>query len=327
MVIKMSEDKLEYGFSLSNDSLVRYLQKVQGDNQRLRELLRDLEVYSDRLLGLVEVLDRYVPGFRVDSNFNIHYTTDSFCRLLGITPQQTRGKSLYHFFHPAREAKNSEAINLLKTKSLPLEMELHLISSNGNDIWVNAHFESWNSQTISSPGYTVVCENITGIKYLEEVSLSDGLTGVANRRRINEVLAIETERCRRYGEPLSIIFIDLDDFKQVNDHFGHMIGDEILISFSAILRMQKRLADTVGRWGGEEFIIITPGTKANEAEIIANRIQKIVATLPFDPVGHITSSFGVTEFQKDESADDFVDRADQALYESKQRGKNTVTVF
>jgi diguanylate cyclase (GGDEF)-like protein/PAS domain S-box-containing protein len=300
---------------------------MQKENQRLKELLSDMEVYSDRLLGLVEVLDRYVPGFRIDSEYNLQYTTESFCRLIGITPQQIRGKSIYHFFHPARISQNNEAMNLLKTKSPPFDIELHLISSSGNDIWINAHFEKWDSQTISSPGYTVVCENVTGIKYLEEVSLSDVLTGVANRRRINEVLAIETERSRRYGEPLSLIFSDLDNFKLVNDQFGHIIGDEILISFSAILRMQKRLTDTVGRWGGEEFVIIAPGTHAKDAIIIADRIQKMVETLPFNPVGRITASFGVTEFMKEETADDFVDRADQALYESKQRGKNTVTVF
>ncbi len=314
-------------FSFHDDSFFMQLANLNKENKKLKEIIGDLECYSDRLLKLVEVLDRYVPGFRIDSSFRIHYTTDSFCRLLETDAESLYKNSIHHFLHPSTANKTVEMLNSLPGRKLPFEMEMQFITQRGHDVWVNAHFEVWNSNYSIDPGYTIVCENISGIKYLEEVSLMDSLTGLANRRRINEVLAIETERCNRYKEPLSIIFIDLDFFKKINDTYGHIIGDEILISFSAILRMQKRLMDTIGRWGGEEFIIITPGTTLEDARFIAGRIQRIIAALPFNPVGQITSSFGVTTYNMNETIDDFIDRADRALFESKKRGRNTVSVL
>jgi diguanylate cyclase (GGDEF)-like protein len=134
------------------------------------------------------------------------------------------------------------------------------------------------------------------------------------------------ERAKRYNHPLSLIMFDLDHFKQVNDTYGHAIGDYVLQTLTKIARVNLREIDILIRWGGEEFIIIAPDTDLKSATVLAERIRKAVEEFTFDQVGKITVSFGVTQFKKDDTEDTIIKKADDAMYEAKRNGRNRVEV-
>jgi diguanylate cyclase (GGDEF)-like protein len=154
-------------------------------------------------------------------------------------------------------------------------------------------------------------------------ALTDPLTGVANRRRLDESLEAEVSRAQRYGEALSLIIADLDYFKQINDEYGHEVGDTVLKSFAHIMKSTVREVDVVARLGGDEFVILLPESGSAAAEALAERIrlsQSRAAVLPVRRA--ITVSLGTAELRAGESAAALLRRADRALYQAKEAGRN-----
>lgn len=159
---------------------------------------------------------------------------------------------------------------------------------------------------------------------LEVLSRTDRLTGIANRRRLEEALQAEVLRARRYAKPFSVILADVDRFKAVNDIFGHQMGDAVLTESAAMLSKGARETDVVGRWGGEEFLLLCPETSLGVGAALAERLRQNFAEHIFPEVGQITLSFGVTCFQTDDTAQNLMQRADDALYRAKESGRNRV---
>ncbi|CCQ74552.1 GGDEF domain-containing protein [Magnetospira sp. QH-2] len=159
---------------------------------------------------------------------------------------------------------------------------------------------------------------------LEQMSTTDVLTSLANRRHMDDVLQNEINRCKRYGECLSVILADMDHFKAVNDTFGHLVGDRVLKDLAGILQDSCRDVDIVGRWGGEEFLIVCPGTTLAGAAATAEKLRTAIEDHEFKGVGHKTASFGVGTARGMESVDSLVHQADQALYAAKDQGRNRV---
>lgn len=161
---------------------------------------------------------------------------------------------------------------------------------------------------------------------LKAMSLADPLTGLANRRHLMEFLQSELDRSRRYGEPFSVIMADIDYFKQVNDGFGHDVGDEVLLAFANLMKSSMRTVDLVARLGGEEFIIAMPMVKLDGAVEIAERLRSKTQELRFTGMGKsITASFGVAQLQSGDSIEGLLKHADEAVYASKHNGRNNVT--
>ncbi|CCG41239.1 diguanylate cyclase [Magnetospirillum molischianum] len=163
-------------------------------------------------------------------------------------------------------------------------------------------------------------------KRLLALSQTDALTGLANRASLNERLQAEAERFRRYARPFSIVLLDIDFFKQVNDDFGHLIGDKVLIAFANIARKTARTQDVVGRWGGEEFLILCPETDLEQARVLAERIGQEAREHGFDTGRCHTVSAGVAALMAGESPDGLLNRADEALYQAKHEGRDRVVV-
>jgi two-component system cell cycle response regulator len=157
---------------------------------------------------------------------------------------------------------------------------------------------------------------------------NDGLTGLQNRRRTTERLEVEVARSRRYGTGLSVALCDVDHFKQVNDRFGHNMGDLVLVQVGKALQQTLREVDLVGRWGGEEFLVILPDTDAAGARIVGERLRAgIEALTPFSGgPDKVTCSVGLAVFDPSDSTAGFIDRADQALYRAKKGGRNRCEV-
>ena len=164
--------------------------------------------------------------------------------------------------------------------------------------------------------------------YFESVALHDSLTGLWNHRHFHEELRDELKRGHRYGTPVSLVLIDIDDFKTVNDRFGHLRGDEVLRELAELMRGALRETDVACRLGGEEFAIIAPSTDAAGAAGVAERVRRAIEARPFEEAGAVTISAGVATMPRDaHSATELIEAADQALYASKRAGKNRVTGY
>nr|WP_320191536.1 diguanylate cyclase [uncultured Desulfobacter sp.] len=160
---------------------------------------------------------------------------------------------------------------------------------------------------------------------LKTLSITDALTGQYNRFKTEEVLLNEFERFERYGEKICVLLLDIDKFKAVNDTFGHDFGDKVLTEFSSLVSQNLRRVDVLGRWGGEEFIVICPGTSLENGGKVAENLRSMVQGHCFAPVPEVTVSIGVSAFHENDHAyTDAVKRADNALYRSKRTGRNRV---
>jgi two-component system cell cycle response regulator len=164
---------------------------------------------------------------------------------------------------------------------------------------------------------------------LENLAITDGLTKLYNLRHFYNLLEVEIDRCRRYGHSLALLLLDIDNFKVYNDTYGHLEGDKVLVKIGQIIRSCLRTMDSAYRYGGEEFTVILPETSAQEANNVASRIRTAVELENFLPEpGNaviVTISIGVTEYHSKESLSDFIKRADQAMYLSKEKGRNTIS--
>ena len=165
----------------------------------------------------------------------------------------------------------------------------------------------------------------------KKLSVTDGLTGISNRPNMEQVLRSEFERSMRYGAPLSVVLLDVDHFKGVNDTYGHQKGDEILVAFASLLKKFCRANDTAARYGGEEFLMILPQSNAQGAFKIAERVREEMMKLNFtgnESHFSVTTSCGVVELDRDfiKNTDELVTMADQALYEAKNSGRNKTVI-
>lgn len=159
---------------------------------------------------------------------------------------------------------------------------------------------------------------------LARLSVTDRLTGIYNRMKLDESLAAEIQRCRRYDQALAIVLLDIDHFKRINDTYGHQAGDRALIDIARLLSAGSRETDVVGRWGGEEFMIVLPHTDLAGAGRLAEKMRTTIAAHEFAGIGQQTASFGVAAYRIDDQPNDLVARADVALYEAKRAGRNRV---
>lgn len=159
---------------------------------------------------------------------------------------------------------------------------------------------------------------------LAKIATTDALTGIWNRRHFLEMANTLKLQATRYGHSLSLLLLDIDHFKSINDRHGHPIGDQVLIELSRRLQPAVRATDVLARWGGEEFVLLSPGCGAHEAVRLAEKLRALVADRPFAGVGGVTISLGAAELQPNEPIESLFKRVDTALYEAKAAGRNTV---
>ena len=161
---------------------------------------------------------------------------------------------------------------------------------------------------------------------LELLAVTDKLTGLFNRLKLDKTLTEEVARGERYNTDLSVILLDIDKFKNVNDTHGHEIGDTVLVAIAEILCNHVRTTDLVGRWGGEEFLIVCRGSPQEAAAAVAEKLRRVIAAHEFSVVGHKTASFGLAQYRAGDNVKSVVARADLALYQAKNMGRNRVCV-
>lgn len=202
--------------------------------------------------------------------------------------------------------------------------EVRIKRKNGKVVWVQISSETVHYKSV--PAGVGVVMDITDRKLtenrLKKLALYDRLTGVYNRYALEEFLKKEVAKTCRYKMPLSLLFIDVDNFKQINDTYGHQTGDRVLKHLARLFKNNIRKTDILGRWGGEEFLLIMPS--GTSAVAVAEKLRRIVEETVFDGKIKITVSIGITTCREGDTVDTILRKVDTALYKAKSEGKNRV---
>ncbi len=187
------------------------------------------------------------------------------------------------------------------------------------------------SKTNEKDNYLVTLTDITKMQAKQELTKEkayiDGLTRVYNRNKFDEIINEEIKRVKRFNHNLSIAILDIDKFKDFNDKYGHLIGDEVLIMVAQFINEKVRETDTFARWGGEEFVILFKETSLDYAKIVLEKLRSEVENLHHEVAGGVTISFGVTEYKDGDTVESLFKRCDDALYKAKANGRNRVEVL
>lgn len=298
--------------------------KAQVDKQKSEQ---------DILLSLFDLSDAGLIKWNNDENWSINFVSKSISRLLGYSYEDLKNNKITYasFIHTDDLNHVAEEVNKAIEKQVYFfeHDPYRIITKSGEMKWIldsTVIVRDKNNEIINFVGYLM---DITELKNkeieLENISRTDQLTKISNRMQLDDILQNQYYRFYRNDEVCSVILIDIDFFKLVNDQYGHLVGDSVLIEFASVLKSSLRAEDTVGRWGGEEFLIILPHADLKQAIHIAQKLRAIVDNYIFTTVKHKTASFGVATFEKGITIQTLLDTADNALYQSKNNGRNRVT--
>lgn len=273
---------------------------------------------------LLNIIDNYVSFLKVNLQGFVTDISTSFLQQLKCTKQQIIGQPISilkseltpkHLYKEIWEAIASERTYTFEVLNKNFENESH---------WYRVTMLPEYDHNRTMIGYIAFYENIDEQMIFKNNAETDKLTGLANRVKIDEMLLSEQLRANRHKQPFSIILADIDHFKDVNDHLGHQTGDLILQEFAQILSDNIRKTDFIGRWGGEEFLIICPHTDLRGATALAENLRVTIMTHKFSVIMNKTASFGVSQYFDDQPLEALFKDVDDALYQAKETGRNKV---
>lgn len=302
--------------------------KMVGTVQDITERKQVEQILEESECRFRTILDVAVDGVLL-ADAQTHkfiHANRAICEMLGYQPNE-----LYQLgvedIHPAADLpKVHKQFDRQMKGEIRVAQNLPVKRKDGS-----IFFADVSSAPMTLAGQTIMVgffHDVTERKQAEEeihlLATTDTLTGIANRRAFNTQLLQEIERAKRYGTPLSLVMYDIDYFKRVNDTFGHGAGDAVLQTLTSIVKANVRSVDIVARWGGEEFMILMPQSDVEAAAEAAEKLRQKVAQHPFEQVGNLTVSFGVTAFAPQDDLDTLVKRVDDALYMAKETGRNRV---
>ncbi|MBV1789803.1 diguanylate cyclase [Marinobacterium sp. D7] len=289
-------------------------------NSRLKNIIA---ARTHELTRQKRMVDQHVIISETDLEGNITAASQAFCRRTGHAEEELLGKNHNIVRHPERPPEFYSQLWAQLSAGNSWDGDLKNIDKQGNPYWIHSHIEPIRDFDGRITGYRAVSEDITDRKRLEIQSATDPLTGLANRLKLDQVLEQEFARSKRYATPFSVILLDVDHFKSINDQHGHLAGDTVLKELATALQLQIRATDLAGRWGGEEFMVICPGTTGDSALACAEKLRQSVQMKRFPAVEYLTISLGVSSFlAEDDSPVTMVQRADQAMYRAKSSGRN-----
>ncbi len=286
----------------------------------------DLYIKHSKILSTVQS-----PMAFINIDLTVQIVNDVYCKYFEKNEEEIYGESIEKLYgKETYEIKLKEQIdNCLKGNTSSSQHWFTFPDGIERYMLMNFYPFFKNSNTVS--GIVINSTDITKMKQMEDelkkLSITDQLTGIYNRVKFAEALTDEINRLKRYNSGLSIIMFDIDHFKNVNDIFGHDVGDEVLKKLSNLVNEYIRDTDIFSRWGGEEFMILLPHTKITDASNLANRIREKIENKYFKGPNTVTCSFGVTEYTIDDTEESYTKRVDEALYKSKHSGRNMVTVL
>lgn len=270
-----------------------------------------------------KIIDEHIPISRTDLAGTITYVNDAFCRLTEYLEEELIGKKHGILRHEDTSTKIYEELweNILEDRTW--EGVLKNKTKHNRIIWNEIKISPMYDYKGNKIGYVSTRENINYKKELEYITEHDLLTNIKNRRTYEKELEKHIHLSKRYEENhFGLIMFDIDHFKEINDNYGHQIGDKILKTLCTNISTHLRENDTFARWGGEEFVILCPYTNIEQLEHIAKNLQKVIKNIDFSPVPNLTISLGLTVYKKDDSEVSIQKRVDSVLYKAKRNGRN-----
>lgn len=294
----------------------------------LNRALEKSQQYAKTVESQMALIDKNIIISRTDLEGRITEISDAFCKISGYRKDQLVGKMHRVVRHPDTPASLFYKLWETILNDETWHGEIKNRSKNGSFYWVDTLIYPIVDDLGNKVGYTAISQNITDKKRVEELSITDQLTQLHNRMYLENSFHKEIKRAKRYNHPFAVIMLDIDHFKEVNDTYGHDVGDKVLVAISKILSEHIRETDILGRWGGEEFLIICPHTSSAEAYDLAEKLRTSIERCPIDVIGHKSCSFGVSVLDMgDEGYKEVVKRSDEALYTAKKSGRNRVIEY
>lgn len=321
----LTKKSIEFGY----DQSVSFL-GFEGSTE-VRELSDGLEqmrkqiLSKNKLIALqLEKIDEYIITSSTDTNGIIIDVSKAYCMICGYTKEELIGRSHNVVRHPDNPKEFFEGLWSTIKAGKTWHGEIKNRAKDGRVYWLDTTITPIKNDDDETIGYYSISHDITAKKIAEELSLTDPLTSLANRRKIDNDFDELVRLFKRYRTPFSVVIADIDKFKSINDTYGHEVGDMVLKKFAKILRSNTRSTDKVGRWGGEEFIVLCPNSKLDEAQAVAEKLRVEISNTYFPVVGKVTTSFGISEFKDEDDVNSCLKRADEALYAAKNSGRNKV---
>ncbi|KAF5088306.1 MULTISPECIES: diguanylate cyclase [Acetobacterium] len=319
---KISIDGMPHALSVIRD--ITQLKAIEAKLQQSEERHRLLADNAADVIWTMDLTGRFT------------YISPSVEKLRGYTVEEVMAQSQEEVLCPGSLVQMHEglarAINSVQN-GLPFQVyrgELEQPCKDGTTVWTEATVSGIYSEDGRFVGMLGVTRDISERKLMEEeirrLSITDKLTQSFNRLKLDETLEHHNKWAQNGSAPFAIIILDIDHFKLVNDTYGHQVGDRVLIELVGLLNETVRHGDVVGRWGGEEFLIILPDTSLMDAARLAERLRQAVANHSFATAGAVTISLGVSAYKNDTAPESIVSRADRALYLAKEKGRNRVEV-
>ena len=263
----------------------------------------------------------------------IVYVNPAFEKLMGYTAADVIGQNPKILQGPGTDDKTRYKIRKAMREGVSIRSQILNYDKAGNELWLDINMVPLFDEKGSLVYYAAIERDLTEYKklqaHLENMATIDSLTGLANRQAFMQRAKNEFNRARRYARPLTVVMIDIDHFKAINDQHGHAVGDDVLRQAADICQSSLRGSDFMGRVGGEEFVLLLPDTPHTNAYHVAERMRTHLYETPIElddgTTLNITASFGVAPMNEDDSDfDALLERADEAMYHAKHEGRNQV---
>lgn len=292
----------------------------------VRERTLELSKAKEKIENYVNIVDTHTITSEVDRNLKFTYVSDAFCRISGYPRHELLGSDHTFLSHP--DTNSDTADEMMRTIALGEKWygEFKNQTKGGNAFYVEANVEPILDENGTFDGYTAVRVDITDRKRVEVLAVTDPLTSLYNRMKINSVIQTEISRAKRSQCNFSIILLDVDHFKTINDKHGHQAGDRVLSRIAKLIKNRTREIDTAGRWGGEEFLVLCPETDLEGATKLAENLREEISQCTLKPAKQVTVSLGVAQHRVGETDEQLIERADVALYSAKEAGRNRVRI-
>lgn len=285
---------------------------------------RIINNYTNKIKEYLQIINNHVLISTSNIKGEITDVSSALCKLSGYSKEELLGKNHSIFKHKDMEKEVFENLWKTITNKQTWKGVVKNENKDGSYYWAEVIISPILDKNNKIKSFSSIRTDITDKIKLEKLSLTDSLTSLYNRLYLDNNYEREIQRANRYKNELSIILIDIDLFKNINDTYGHEVGDTILIQMSNILKKNIRKTDILGRWGGEEFLIICPETNIENAKKIACNIRKIIEKYNFTISNNITCSFGCATYIEKNIKEDTFKRADINLYKAKIEGRNKV---
>ena len=294
---------------------------------------RQINNINSQMKKYIKIVDENVLTSSTDLDGNITYASEAFCEISGYTKDELIGQNHRIIRHSDMKESTYKELWETITSGKTWKGEIKNKKKNGDYYWVKASISPVFDNKEEIISYTAVREDITDKKIIEEISITDGLTNIYNRRYFDEIFPKIINEAKRKNELIAFLFMDIDHFKQYNDNYGHQKGDEVLINFAACLKQSlHRSSDYTFRLGGEEFAVVYQMETKEKAVEFANNLRKNIENLKIEHKyssvsSYITASMGLICKNANEIViDEIYKQADDLLYQAKRSGRNQVKV-